>query len=105
MLTPHARKFEGNEIGDVDASGPVGGAVVIRGGQFVVEEASVLAQTSGGNDGEKGAGIDIRVGRLDMRSRDKDKPALIRTDTTGRADGGDVFVEADTMRLSGAGAV
>ena len=96
-------EIEGNKIGDVDASGPVGGAVVIRGGQFVVKNASVLAQTSGGNDGEKGGGIDIRVSRLKMRSRDKDRPALISTDTTGRADGGDVFVEADTMRMSGAG--
>jgi filamentous hemagglutinin family protein len=90
-------------ISDVDTSGPVGGAVVIRGGQFVLENAAVAAQTSGGNDGEKGAGIDIRVGQLDMHSLDPDKPALISTDTTGQADGGDVFVQGGTLRISGAG--
>ncbi len=96
--------IEGIEIGDIDASGSVGGGVVIRGGQFVMENVLVLAQTFGGNDAEKGAGIDIRVSSLDMHSFDQDKPALISTDIfTGQADGGDVFVEVDTMRLRGAG--
>ncbi|MGH8615482.1 MAG: filamentous hemagglutinin N-terminal domain-containing protein, partial [Gammaproteobacteria bacterium] len=91
-------------IGDVDVgdNGDAGGgAVVIRGGQFVMEGASVRAQTFGDT---KGVGVDIRVSSLDMHSADQGMPASIDTTTFGGpdGDGGDVYVEADTMRLSGA---
>lgn len=88
-------------IGDVDAGGTGGGAVVIRGGEFVMEGALVLAQTFGDT---KGVGVDIRVSSLDMRTLDQEIPASIDTTTfLGLGDGGDVFVETDTMRVTGAG--
>ncbi len=80
------------EISDVDASGAGGGAVVIRGGWFVLENAAVVARTSGD---KRGVGVDIRVGNLDMQ-----QSALISTTTTGAGGGGDIAIEANSLRLA-----
>ena len=82
---------------DIDVSGPGGGAVVIRGGEFVMEGAAVAARTSGDT---KGVGVDIRVSSLDMH-----QSASMSTTTTGQGDGGDVFIETDTIRLASHAAI
>jgi filamentous hemagglutinin family protein len=84
--------IDGNEIGNVDASGEGGGRIFIRGGEFVADNAFVFADTRGGGQGQR---IDIGVtGQITMRNG-----ALITADTLGSGSGGDVTVEAGSLEI------
>jgi hypothetical protein len=84
--------IDGNEIGNVDASGEGGGWIFIRGGEFVADNAFIFADTRG--DGE-GQGIDIGVtGQVTVRNG-----ALITADTFDSGSGGDLTVEAGSLEV------
>jgi hypothetical protein len=68
--------IDGNEIGNVDASGEGGGRIFIRGGQFVADNAFIFADTRGSGEGQ---GMDIGVtGQVTVRNG-----AGITVDTLG----------------------
>ncbi|MGK0456175.1 MAG: filamentous hemagglutinin family protein [Zhongshania aliphaticivorans] len=81
---------------ELNVNGDGGGRVVIRGGQMVLEESVVSAQTTGG---QPGGGIDIAADHLNfVHSR-------IDTKTTGSGNAGDVLIDANTLVLDGLGAL
>ncbi len=84
------------ELGDVDASGQGGGAIFIRGGQFVAQGRSLTqANTTGDQDGR---GISIEVNRLALTDGSR-----IESDTSGAGRGGDINVIAtDDVMIDGA---
>ena len=75
---------------NVDGEG--GGRIVIRGGQLVLEESYVSAQTAGGQNGE---GIDITADHFRF------KRSQINTTTTGSGTAGDILIDANTLVLDG----
>jgi filamentous hemagglutinin family protein len=79
----------------VDASGPGGGQVVVRGGSLVVQNSVVEANTLGGTDGK---GIDINVtGDLTVNG------GAITTDTSGSGNGGALNITAGAITLNAEG--
>ena len=84
------------ELGDVDASGQGGGAIFIRGGQFVAQGRSLTqANTTGDQDGH---GINIEVNRLALTDGSR-----IQSDTSGAGRGGDINVTAtEDVTIDGA---
>jgi len=84
------------ELGDVDASGQGGGAIFIRGGQFVAQGRSLTqANTIGDQDGR---GIHIAVDRLALTGG-----ARITANTSGAGRGGDIHIAArDDATIDGA---
>ncbi|MEI6084520.1 MAG: filamentous hemagglutinin N-terminal domain-containing protein [Verrucomicrobiota bacterium] len=78
----------------VDVSGNGGGRVVIRGGQLIVENASVKADTLGSANG---GGIDIGLTeKLEVLGNGK-----ITTDAAGTGRGGDIQISAPSILLDG----
>ena len=70
-----------------------GGTVVIRGGRVLVNNASLASDTLGDRDGAA-RGIDIAV-RKDIVTQG----SLIRTDTLGAGDAGDIHIRAGRLHL------
>jgi filamentous hemagglutinin family protein len=82
----------GNVIGNVDASGEGGGRIFIRGGELVADNASILANTWGS---EEGQGINIgATDQVTVRNG-----ARITADTFGSGSSGDVTVEAGSLEV------
>ncbi len=75
---------------NVDGEG--GGRVVIRGGQMVLKETRISAQTTGSYAGK---GIDIAAGHINFSK------SQIDTTTAGSGAAGDVLVNASTLVLDG----
>ncbi|MCC8997912.1 MAG: filamentous hemagglutinin N-terminal domain-containing protein [Candidatus Contendobacter sp.] len=85
--TAERRKIGDEELGDVDASGQGGGAIFIRGGQFVAQGRSLIqADTTGDQDGH---GVSIAVDRLALTGGSR-----IQSNTSGAGRGGDINVTA-----------
>jgi filamentous hemagglutinin family protein len=85
---------------DVSGSGILGsGAVVIRGGQLMVDQSSILANT-GDADGAN-PGIDINV----WQDVTLTNGAMITSSTSGVGRGGDMQVTAGTATLDGASTI
>jgi filamentous hemagglutinin family protein len=84
------------ELGDIDASGPGGGAIFIRGGQFMAQGRSqTQANTTGDQDGR---GISVEVDRLILTGG-----ARIESNTSGRGRSGDINVTAtEEVMIDGA---
>ncbi|MGO9611196.1 MAG: filamentous hemagglutinin N-terminal domain-containing protein [Verrucomicrobiia bacterium] len=79
----------------VDASGPGGGQVVVRGGTLLVQNSVVEANTLGGTDGN---GININVtGDLTVNG------GAITTDTSGSGNGGALSITAGAITLNAEG--
>jgi len=82
----------------IDASGSVGGSVLIRGGQLTLAGSTIKSGTTGGQDSSE-LGIDINLtGALDLQSA-----STISTITTGEGKGANITVTAQSMTLNGAG--
>jgi filamentous hemagglutinin family protein len=115
----------GNVIGNVDASGEGGGRIFIRGGQFVMDNSFIKANTSGDRNG---VGIDINVDSLHIKaatvgsgtggSFDAETHSMLLERGVGRilenptglftraeegstGDGGDITVNADSLTMQG----
>ncbi|WP_268258824.1 two-partner secretion domain-containing protein [Candidatus Contendibacter odensensis] len=90
------RKVGEAELGDIDASGQSGGAIFIRGGQFVAQGRSLTqANTTGDQDGR---GISIAVDRLALSGGSR-----IQSNTSGTGRGGDINVTAtEEVTIDGA---
>ncbi len=83
----------------VDASGAGGGRIVIRGGSLTVDNSTISANTTGGIDGQ---GIDISVlGDLALSNGGQ----ITSLSTPGLGAGGNINVDAGSLRLDGGGAV
>ena len=82
---------------DVSGSGNVGsGTVVIRGGQLMIDQSSIVANTVDGNGANPG--IDIQVSQdLSLTNG-----AIITSSTSGAGRGGDVAIVAGTVQMDGA---
>jgi len=81
----------------IDTSGPAGGPVVIRAGNFDLNSSQILSQTTGSF---QGGAIDIAInGSMTITNNGE-----IVTRTFGTGDGGDVTVIADLLSIDGAGA-
>ena len=78
----------------VDVSGEGSGTVFIRGGQLIVENATIAADTFGASDG---GGIDIAVTDDLIVS----KASFISADTLGAGDGGMITISANRVVLAG----
>ena len=81
------------EISTIGVSGPTGGRVFIRGGQVVVEDSHVYAQTFDNGDGQ-GAGIDIVASEQFELIR-----SLIDTRAFGDRKAGDISVGANLVTI------
>jgi len=93
--------------GVIDTSGNPGGSVYIRGGRFVIDQRSLsfsenVATYSGitsatlGEKNHTGKAIDIRVtGEMAVTGAELSGSSL------GTGDGGDVFIQADSLKLHG----
>ena len=91
--TVERRQIDGVELGDVDAGG---GAIFIRGGQFVGRGRS-LTQANTHSDRD-GGGIDIAVNRLTLTGGSR-----IETNTSGTGRGGDINLSAtEQVTIDGA---
>ncbi|CDH45160.1 two-partner secretion domain-containing protein [Candidatus Contendibacter odensensis] len=90
------RKVGEAELGDIDASGQSGGAIFIRGGQFVAQGRSLTqANTTGDQDGR---GISIAVDRLALSGGSR-----IQSNTSGTGRGGNINVTAtEEVMIEGA---
>ncbi len=83
----------------LDASGTGGGRIVIRGGQLVVDNSRIQANSTGTTAGQ---GIDIAVvDNLDLLNGGQIKSLS----TTGRGAGGNISLMAQSIRLDGGGLV
>lgn len=83
------------ELGDIDTSGPGGGSIFIRGGQFVARGRSLTqANTTGDRDGRS---VSIEVNRLALT-----EGARITSNTSGAGRGGDINVTATDVMIDGA---
>jgi filamentous hemagglutinin family protein len=82
---------------DVSGSENVGsGVVVIRGGQLMIDQSSIIANTVDGNGSNPG--IDIQVSQdLSLTNG-----AIIASSTSGAGRGGDVAIVAGTVQMDGA---
>ncbi|HTL17139.1 MAG TPA: filamentous hemagglutinin N-terminal domain-containing protein [Patescibacteria group bacterium] len=86
-------------LSSLDASGDGGGRIVIRGGKLTVEGSTIQANTTGTGDGK---GIDVSVtGDLDLIKGGQIKSIS----TAGLGAGGDITVNAQSIRLNGGGLV
>jgi len=84
---------------NVNASGPGGGRIVIRGGQLTVEGSRIEANTTGNVPGQS---IDVAlVGDLNVLNGGQ----INSHSTAGRGAGGNIQLRADTIRLDGGGLV
>lgn len=91
--TAERRQIDGVELGDVDAGG---GAIFIRGGQFVGRGRS-LTQANTHSDRD-GGGIDIAVNRLTLTGGSR-----IQANTFGTGRGGDINLSAtEEVTIDGA---
>jgi filamentous haemagglutinin family N-terminal domain len=87
-----------SQNGLVSTSGEGGGAIFIRGGEFVADNAFIFADTLGS---EEGQGINIEVtGQVTVRNG-----ALITVDTLGSGSGGDLTVETDSLEVRNRAAI
>jgi len=76
----------------IDTSGPGGGPVVIRGGNFYLNNGRISSQTTGSIRGES---IDIATsGNVKIMNG-----GAISADTSGLGNGGNVTVTADSLRI------
>jgi hypothetical protein len=90
--------IDSNEIGNVDASGEGGGRIFIRGGEFVVDNAFIWADTRGS---EEGQGIDIGItGQVTVRNG-----AEISATTESTGQGGNVTITATDITLREGGGI
>ncbi|MDG4605691.1 MAG: hypothetical protein P9D89_06370, partial [Candidatus Contendobacter sp.] len=94
--TAERRKAGEVELGDVDVSGAGGGAIFIRGGQFVAQGRSLTqANTTGDQDGR---GISINVDRLTLSGGSR-----VESSTSGSGRGGHINVTArEDVTIDGA---
>jgi filamentous hemagglutinin family protein len=82
---------------DVSGSGNIGsGVVFLRGGQLVIDQSSVIANTVDGNAANPG--IDIQVSQEFSLTNG----AVISSSTSGAGRGADVAVVAGTVQMDGA---
>ncbi len=82
-----------SQQGSVSTSGEGGGAIFIRGGEFVVDGSAIQADTLGG---QNGVGIDVKTDSLTLTGG-----AQISASTFGAGKGGKLSAQIDTMFLSG----
>ena len=97
--------FIGNDtqIADIDVSANTGGKVVIRGGQLVMDNASISANTINGN----GGGIDIGLagnlaidGIAETLSGGIVPKNSISANTQGEGDAGDIELDVNELKLT-----
>jgi filamentous hemagglutinin family protein len=81
-----------SNFGTIDTSGEGGGAIFIRGGEFVVDGGLILAETLGNKDG---VGINVKTDSLSVTG------GALNATTFGSGKGGDLRVQANSVRLSG----
>ncbi len=94
--TMERRRINDKELGDVDASGEGGGAIFIRGGQFIGQDRSLIqANTTGDRDGH---GVNIVVERLTLIGGSR-----IEANASGTGRGGGIQVTAaEDVTIDGA---
>jgi filamentous hemagglutinin family protein len=86
-------------LAQLDASGDGGGRIVIRGGSLVVDNSVIQANSTGATDGQ---GIDIAVpGDLQLSNGGQ----INSLSTLGLGAGGDITLNAGSIRLDGGGLV
>jgi len=78
----------------LNVAGERGGRVVIRGGQMVLSDSVISAQTTGDSTGK---GIDIKGDQLRFVN------SRIDTTTTDNGTAGDILIDTDTLVLNGTG--
>src|SRR5205823_14640516 len=84
-----------SQEGLVSTSGEGGGAIFIRGGEFVMDSSRMLAETLGDQDG---VCIDVKVKSLSLTNGAQMSTS---TGTSSSGKGGKLSVEADRVFLSG----
>jgi filamentous hemagglutinin family protein len=83
----------------LDASGPGGGRIVIRGGRLTVDDSKIASNTTGTTAGQ---GIDIAVvNDLDLINGGQ----ITSLSTTGNGIGGNINLSAESIRMDGGGRV
>lgn len=93
-----SRLHNGMILGNVDASGDPGGKVVIRAGQFELDNASVFADNHGPSDG---GSIDVAVrGELKLTNE-----SLISSDAFDTGPAGTLTIASNTLRLESGGGI
>jgi len=93
-----SRLHNGMLLGNIDATGDPGGTVVIRAGEFVLDNASVFADNRGTGQGGR---VDVDVtGELRLTNE-----SLLSADAYDSGPAGTVSIAADTLRLETGGAV
>jgi filamentous hemagglutinin family protein len=95
---PQQGQIQIQNLSQVDASGDGGGRIVIRGGQIVVDNSVVQANTTGTGTGQ---GIDISaLGALNISNGGQ----INSLTPSGLGDGGNIIITAQSVTLDGGGA-
>jgi filamentous hemagglutinin family protein len=93
------RFSQDENIGNIDTSGPGGGQVVIRAGQFFLDSGSIYADNYGGFDG---GGIDIKIeGKMRLTNSARITAWTTTHDFDKDVRGGNISIEADKLEMSG----
>jgi filamentous hemagglutinin family protein len=79
----------------IQASGNGGGTVVIRGGQLIIDDSYVFADTEGNMDGAP-TGIDVQVAEDVVLTNE----TYVTTDVLGAGDAGNIQVTANSVEVS-----
>jgi len=95
---PQQGQVQIQNLSQVDASGDGGGRIVIRGGQIVVDNSVIQANTTGTGTGQ---GIDISaLGALNISNGGQ----INSLTPAGLGDGGNIIITAHSVTLDGGGA-
>ena len=95
---PQQGQVQIQNLSQVDASGDGGGRIVIRGGQIVVDNSVIQANTTGTGTGQ---GIDISaLGALNISNGGQ----IDSLTPAGLGDGGNIIITAHSVTLDGGGA-
>jgi filamentous hemagglutinin family protein len=82
----------------LDASGPRGGTVVIRGGRLMLDGATIISNTQGNVDGVR-TGVDIGVTQDVVVTNN----GRLQASTSGDGRAGDIVIQAESLTLMGGG--